>query len=109
MPRNAPQAPETLHEFLMNDTVSGLKPLLPLVTDERPTRKADICAAIEAVMLNPKAARSLWDQLDSTQQAAVSETLYDPSLTFHADQFRAKYGKLPEWNVSSEAEEDNHA
>ena len=38
--------------------------------------------------------RRLWNDLDQTQQCAVSEVLYDPVGEFHREMFEAKYGML---------------
>lgn len=91
--------PETLNEFLNNNTVPIIKKLAGLVASNLPTRKAELIKVIEQKMNDPKILQELWKQLDTLQQSAVSEVLYSPSLSFDADGFQAKYGTEPNWGV----------
>ena len=78
---------------LGNDDLRAMVKSLSVPTP-RPTRKADMVAAIES-RLAGEPLRSLWNALDQTQQSAVSEVLYDVDGEFHPGQFEAKYGTLP--------------
>ena len=78
---------------LSNDDLRAMMKSLSVPTP-RPTRKADMVAAIES-RLAGESLRSLWSGLDETQQCAVSEVLHDPDGEFHPDRFEAKYGTLP--------------
>lgn len=85
----------TVREALDRMTVSDLKSLLDLLpVSQRPARKAELIAAIEA-HLDGENLRVLWERLDKTQRLAVAETLYSPRGLFEAGRFRAKYGALP--------------
>ena len=79
---------------LSNDDLRAMMKSLSVPTP-RPTRKADMVAAIES-RLAGESLRSLWNGLDQTQQSAVSEVLHDPDGEFRPDRFEAKYGTLPE-------------
>ena len=63
------------------------------VPKPRPTRKADMVAAI-ARRLSGASLRCLWDGLDELQRLAVGEALHDPK-GYAPDRFRARYGALP--------------
>ena len=78
---------------LSNDDLRAMMKSL-FVPTPRPTRKADMAAAIKS-RLAGESLRSLWNGLDETQQCAVSEVLHDPDGEFHPGRFEAKYGTLP--------------
>ena len=78
---------------LSNDYLRAMMKSLSVPTP-RPTRKADMTAAIES-RLAGESLRRLWNGLDRTQQCAVSEVLHDPDGEFHRERFEAKYGTLP--------------
>ena len=91
----------TITEALNKQTVDQLKQLLPhLSTSQRPTRKAEIIALIEQ-HLQGKKLQSLWQQLDSLQQAAVAEVVHSLDSQFDAGRFQAKYGALPNFGSRS--------
>ncbi len=91
----------TITEALNKQTVDQLKQLLPhLSTSQRPTRKAEIIALIEQ-HLQGKFLQSLWQQLDSLQQAAVAEVVHSMDSQFDASRFQAKYGALPNFGSRS--------
>ena len=91
----------TITEALSQQTVDRLKQLLPhLSTSEKPTRKAEIIALIEQ-HLQGKKLQSLWQQLDSLQQAAVAEVVHSKDSQFDAGRFQAKYGALPNFGSRS--------
>jgi len=85
----------TLLEALDRMTNNDLKSLLDLLpAKQKPTRKAELIAAIEA-HLDGENLRALWERLDKTQRLAVAETMYSAQGVFEAERFRAKYGTFP--------------
>ena len=91
----------TLSEALNLLTVDQLKELIALLPDvTRPTRKAEIVAVLER-HLTGKSLTRLWHDLDETQRLAVGETLYNPDGEFAETRFRAKYGAMPAFDVTS--------
>lgn len=96
MARPVERGAATLSEALLSMRGDDLGAMLRrLQTPKpRPTRKADMVAAIER-HLSGASLRKLWDGLDDLQQLAVGETLYDPCGEFEPDRFQAKYGSLP--------------
>jgi hypothetical protein len=92
----------TLREALELLTVDNLKDLLNLLpTARRPTRKAELIAAIEEC-LEGEPLRKLWGSLDKTQQSAVAETLYSTGGFFETRQFMAKYGEMPKFDIGKD-------
>ncbi|MDM8520265.1 hypothetical protein QUF64_09470 [Anaerolineales bacterium HSG6] len=91
--------PEYVREFLESYTVSHLKPLVPLVSSARPTRKADLVDEIARHLRDPTRLRTLWNSLNQLQQDAVSEALDSPDHRFNAVSFKAKYGSEPDWGT----------
>ena len=91
-----PPSGATLTEVLADQSADELRRLRDLLPRERPrpTRKADMAAAIERHLAG-EALLELWSKLDQTQRHAVSEALYGPDATFLASRFQAKYGALP--------------
>jgi hypothetical protein len=89
----------TVIEALSCLTVDDLKKHLALLpTAEKPTRKPELVAEI-APHLEGDSLRRLWDQLDGTQQAAVSEVVRSPDGLFRAERFQARYGRQPDWGT----------
>ena len=86
----------TLSDALALMRSDELRPMMSRlsVPKPRPTRKADMVAAVES-RLAGESLRRLWDDLDETQRFAVSEALHDPLDGFHPQRFKAKYGALP--------------
>ncbi|MEO6392332.1 MAG: hypothetical protein ABIP75_10805 [Pyrinomonadaceae bacterium] len=79
------------------ETVDKLKQYVRLLGgDKLVTRKADIISLISA-HLEGERLRELWNRLDSTQQNAVAETIYSPTLTFDLTCFVAKYDERPDF------------
>ena len=96
------QPAPTLSEALNLLNVEHLKELLDLlpgVPRPKPTRKARIVAMLLR-RLAGGSLQTLWRNLDETQQSAVGETLYGPGGTFVSTRFQAKYGVLPELEVT---------
>jgi hypothetical protein len=92
----------TVHAALDLLTVDRLKQLVALLpTNKRPTRKADLAAAIEQHLIGEKL-RALWEQLDDKQKLAVAETIYSVDGIFNADRFRAKHGALPAFGTKKD-------
>lgn len=100
MPRHKEELqPTTVIETLSRLTVDDLKKHLAfLPTAEKPTRKPELMAEI-ARHLEGDALRKLWEQLDETQQAAVSEVVHSPDGLFRAERFQARYGGQPNWGT----------
>jgi hypothetical protein len=89
----------TLKEALARLTVDDLKALLRCLSDMAPTgRKDDLVNKLHQ-SLDGAGLRALWNRLDDMQRLAVAETLYAVDGVFHPDQFRAKYGQLPDFSV----------
>jgi hypothetical protein len=89
----------TLKEALARLTVDDLKALLRCLSDMVPTgRKDDLVNKLHQ-SLDGAGLRVLWNRLDDMQRLAVAETLYAVDGVFHPDQFRAKYGQLPDFSV----------
>jgi hypothetical protein len=79
---------------LMN--AGDLKRLAALTPEKLPTRKADLAAVIVR-HLGEDGLHAVWQGLNELQRAAVAEVVHSSSTQFHADRFRAKYGRDPEW------------
>jgi hypothetical protein len=79
---------------LMN--AGDLKRLAALTEEKLPTRKADLAAVIIR-HLEEDRLRTVWERLNELQRAAVAEVVHSSSTQFHADRFRAKYGRDPNW------------
>ena len=89
----------TLKEALARLTVDDLKALMRCLSDTAPPgRKDDLVNKIHQ-SLDGAGLRALWNRLDDMQRLAVAETLYAVDGVFHPDQFRAKYGQLPDFSV----------
>ena len=91
----------TVREALNNYNVEQLKSLLPLLpTQERPTRKAEL---VETVFrcLERDGLQNLWEQLDSVQQKAISETVHSAQSQFERERFQAKYSEFPKFGTWS--------
>ncbi|GIK42700.1 MAG: hypothetical protein BroJett011_65330 [Chloroflexota bacterium] len=102
MPRYSSQPqPENLSDFLQSYTVPNLKKLAGLVSSALPTRKDELIATLQNYLGSPENLRQLWQRLDSVQQAAVTEAVHSSGGIFEADQFRAKYGRDPNWGETS--------
>lgn len=102
MPKTKIQAPQySLSQALNQLTIEQLKPLLKLVSKQaQPTRKSELVAAISKVFSND-GVQTIWQQLDTLQQAAIAETLYAPTGYFDEQKFQAKYGELPDFGTTS--------
>ncbi|MGR9108305.1 MAG: hypothetical protein ACU843_15400 [Gammaproteobacteria bacterium] len=79
-------------DILTGDDLKQLLKLLP--ADRKPTRKAELIAAVEEHLTGIHL-EALWERLDETQRLAVAETIYNTSGNFQARRFGAKYGRLP--------------
>lgn len=100
MARDDMPAFETVREALDRRTVEDLRKLLALLpASGKPTRKGEI-ADLVASYLEGDELNTLWKRLDSTQQAAVAETLYAAAGRFDGVRFAAKYGDSPDWGTS---------
>ena len=81
--------------FRTVDEIKKLLGLLPIQTQA--TRKADLIDTIANYLLG-SGLKTLWQDLDELQQAAVAEALYLTGGRHEAAQFKAKYGALPQWH-----------
>ncbi|MEI6414933.1 MAG: hypothetical protein WCP34_11840 [Pseudomonadota bacterium] len=86
-------------ELQNGDDLKSLLSLLPV--GKKPTRKAELVAAIEEHLAGEKL-HSLWERLDGTQRLAVAETMYSALGIFDAGRFRAKYGVSPVFSTKNE-------
>ena len=87
----------TLPEVLAQQSADHLRGLLALLPRERPrpTRKAELAAAIERRLAGDRL-HELWSRLTRIQRHAVGEVLYGRDGAFHPSRFQAKYGSLPD-------------
>jgi hypothetical protein len=76
--------------------IDEIKPLVAFAGYRVPTRKADLIALI-VKHLEGDGLRRVWEQLDETQRAAVSEVVHSEDSGFDPGRFRAKYGRSPVW------------
>jgi hypothetical protein len=91
----------SLKDALALMTVEELKSVAGWVyVDTRGLRKAELVAEL-ARAIDSDRMMELWAELDDIQRRAVEETLYSADGTFHAEQFQAKYGALPDWGRGS--------
>ncbi len=79
-------------------TINQLKPLVLLLTDEVPTRKAELVGVLVRHMTNPAEVRSLYHQLAPLARQAVEEATHEPRGFLHRDKFIARYGDLPDFH-----------
>ena len=88
--------PRTLGEALDLMKATTLKKMVELISAPKPhpTAKAGMIEVIEK-QLSASVLRDLWQILDELQKLAVREAVHDEGGLFHAEVFRAKYGKLP--------------
>lgn len=92
-----PSPDTTLPEVLTQQSADHLRRLLDLLPRERPrpTRKAELAAAIERRLAGDRL-NEQWSRLARIQRLAVSEVLYSSDGAFHPTRFQAKYGALPD-------------
>ncbi|KAI3610934.1 hypothetical protein D8I24_0378 (plasmid) [Cupriavidus necator H850] len=92
----------SLTEALNNLTVDNLKSLMRWLPDASPIGKKG--GLVEEILRNLAGDRlnALWEGLDETQRLAVAEATYAGDGCFNAMQFRAKYGRLPNFSVRDE-------
>jgi hypothetical protein len=92
--------PTTLKELLSLCTVPVLKDLIMNLDDGNPTgRKEELIQQILDTMLGFRM-KTVWQRLDSLQQAAVSEAAHDPNGQYLPHRFRARYGREPGFTIS---------
>jgi hypothetical protein len=98
MATSTPTYIRTVKEGLNFRTVDEIKKLLGLLPiQNQATRKADLIDTIANYLLG-SGLKTLWQDLDELQQAAVAEALYLTGGRHEAAQFKAKYGALPQWH-----------
>ena len=90
-----------INDILDSFTVGELKTRLNLIPasqsagQSRPTRKADIIAAIRDYMLSA-GCREVWERLDPDERLVVAETVHHGAGQLDRSRFIAKHGSLPE-------------
>lgn len=90
----------TLRDALARLTVPQLKDLVShLPGAETAGRKDELIERISVAMLGP-GLNAIWSGLDETQQAAVAETVYHPRNKYSEQRFRAKYQRVPAFQVT---------
>lgn len=90
----------TLRDALARLTVPVLKDLVShLPGAETAGRKDELIERISVGMLGP-GLNAIWSGLDETQQAAVAETVYHPLNEYSEQRFRAKYQRVPSFQVA---------
>lgn len=84
------------NEILESFTADELKQRLRLIPADgpRPTRKADMIAAIRRY-LSASGCRETWQHLEPDEQAVIAETVHNGSGRFDGGRFLAKYGAVP--------------
>ena len=87
----------TSTEYLQSYKVVQLKSLAYLLTTHPPTRKADLIALVVNHLSDDANLKRIWQSLNDLQQKAVAEVIYGVDDTFNAGNFKAKYGKNPQW------------
>jgi hypothetical protein len=97
--------PSTLQSALDSMNTEELRKLVALTGQKAPTRKADLVAVI-VQHLAGEGLRTVWEGLDELQQAAVAEAAHSPSSQLYSGQFRAKYGRDPEWHIEGKSSYD---
>lgn len=97
----APSLP-TLEQALDLMNSHDLKRLFTAVPNVRPPKtKGEMIRAIMDALAGDRL-KALWETLDSTQQAAVAETVYAPDGLYRANRFKDKYGQTPAFSVQAE-------
>jgi hypothetical protein len=90
----------SLRVVLCERTGEDLKELITLVPGikMKAPRKLEVVDTLERYLLG-HGALEVWNRLSSLEQSAVAEAAHDPDGSFNEDAFRAKYGKLPAFEV----------
>jgi hypothetical protein len=101
MPRHrTEQWVPTVADALGANNVPAVKQLAALVEGgPLPSRKPELISLVSARLERDDVLRQLWGRLDETQRAAVAEVVHGPSAHLALDQFRAKYGRTPDFGV----------
>lgn len=92
--------PATLRAALENGyDAETLRRLARALDIDRPTRKAELAAAVAAAVLvrhpDSRKTEDLFQRLTDLERTAVAEALYDKQHTFDRARFAAKYGSVP--------------
>jgi len=86
----------TVEEALGRLTVRDLQVRATAIASKVPGRKPQLAAMI-VEQLEGECLRALWERLGELEQAAIAEVVHGPEHRFDATQFRAKYGRDPDW------------
>jgi hypothetical protein len=90
----------TVRETLSQMGVDDIEPLLALVGDRGPGRKAQLVDRLASILEKPSEVRGLYDGLDDLGGKAVREAVHDPEGVLHPQRFAAKYGGSPDFGGS---------
>jgi hypothetical protein len=95
-------------KLALTETMRGdeLRKLAALTGEKVPTRKDDMADLILR-RLEGDRLRTVWQSLDELQQAAVAEVVHSASDQLSDSQFRAKYGRDPNWGSPGRYEWDS--
>ncbi len=91
----------TLALALESLNAEELRGLVALTGGKAPGGKGEMSALI-VQHLAGEGLRSVWEDLDELQRAAVAEAVHSPSSRLSAGVFRAKYGRDPDWGTADE-------
>ncbi|MCY3769944.1 MAG: hypothetical protein OXG56_11370 [Gammaproteobacteria bacterium] len=99
---NSSQAPgrfpsNNLRDYLEMFNVDVLRRMMGqlFISKPRPTRKAEMIAAIASRLTNDDFLRGLWNILGKVEQLVVRDALYDPDGQLGGQRFHARYGVSP--------------
>ncbi len=81
--------------------VSPAKLTTPSIASKLPTRKAELVKWIVTCLQDERFLRTLYNRLSSLEQAAVQEAVHASDGTLDQFRFKAKYGSVPRFTVSS--------
>ena len=83
-------------------TVDHLRPLVLLLTNIVPKRKAELVAFLVRSMSEEKTVRALYEKLDTLAQKAVQEATHDTEGWLHISKVIARYGQMPAFHRPAE-------
>lgn len=96
----------TVRESFEQLNVDDLKPLAALIGSP-PNRKAELVDFLGRNLESREQAQKLYEGLDEIGQKAVQEATHDPDGMLHGQQFRAKYGRSPDFGGSGRRYDGN--
>lgn len=99
---------DSFYSLLSQYSTSELGELANLLAEQTPESREDLIHFIVGKLTLPDVVIQLWEDLDALQKKAVAETLYSPHTLFPQTQFRAKYGKDPDWGNAAPGKKVTH-